>query len=135
MVYCDPYMIVFARSQIQAQVEDENKSRMRVFPPKSSLECMKLLKGAKLSDAVKLFFNSWQSDMRNVLECNKDHYGTPEARITFVWSMCEGKVAGYLLPCVRDISSNPFVDSEDMFEYLKIALLNVDSIHHAKQEN
>ncbi|EED14571.1 conserved hypothetical protein [Talaromyces stipitatus ATCC 10500] len=100
----------------------------------SSYKGPKIPDGKKLRDGSNPRYESWKTDVRGKLRAMKHQFNTPEARILYVKSMCEGDAADHLMARMRDDAADPYLDSDDMFEHLGTVYLDANREIKAKTE-
>lgn len=97
-------------------------------------------KGPKIPDTKKLKdgknpnYESWKTDVRGKLRAMKSQYNTPESRILYVKSLCEGEASDHLMARMRDDAVDPFLDADDMFDHLDTIYLDANREINAKTE-
>jgi hypothetical protein len=102
--------------------------------PSSSSKGPKIPDGKKLTDGVKPRYESWKIDVQGKLRALANQYSTPESRILYVKSMCEGDAADHLMARMRDDSPDPYLDADEMFEHLDTIYLDANREINAKAD-
>jgi hypothetical protein len=94
----------------------------------------KIPDGKKLRDGQNPRYESWKIDVQGKLRALAHQYNTPESRILYVKSMCEGEAADHLMARMRDDAVDPYLDADDMFEHLDTVYLDANREINAKTE-
>lgn len=101
-----------------------NSSGVPIVEAIANRKTTKILDALMLSDSKEVRFETWEIVIRQKLEANTDHYPLPIYRKLYVQSRYEGKVQLYIAPRMSSDSSNPYIDAEDMINYLKTVFAN-----------
>jgi hypothetical protein len=103
-------------------------------PSSTSNKGPKIPDGKKLRDGQNPCYESWKIDVQGKLRALSHQYSTPESRILYVKSMCEGEAADHLMARMRDDAVDPYLDAGDMFEHLDTIYLDANREINAKTE-
>ena len=103
-------------------------------PPPTSNKGPKIPDGKKLRDGQNPRYESWKIDVQGKLRALAHQYNTPESRILYVKSMCEGEAADHLMARMRDDAVDPYFDANDMFEHLDTVYLDANREINAKSD-
>ena len=87
-----------------------------------------------LTDGKEPRFEDWLLLMSQKLAANADHFDTSQLRMAYVASRCEGKARKHITPRMRDDSMNPYTDSKDMLDHLKMIYNDPNRVATAKHQ-
>lgn len=94
----------------------------------------KLPDGKPLTDGKDPKFEAWLMNIENKLRVNADHFPTPESRIAYVASRCEGEAQEHILPRFREDATDAYQDVEDLIDHLKLLYLDENRVINARME-
>lgn len=72
--------------------------------------------------------------MSQKLTANADHFDSPQLRIAYVASRCEGKARKHITPRMREDVVNPYIDSKDILNHLKTIYDDPNRVTTAKHQ-
>lgn len=87
-----------------------------------------------LTDGKEPRFEDWLLLMSQKLTANADHFNTPQLRIAYIASRCEGKARKHITPRMRDDAMNPYTNSKDMLDHLKTIYDDPNRVATAKHQ-
>ncbi|ODM22623.1 hypothetical protein SI65_00212 [Aspergillus cristatus] len=87
-----------------------------------------------LTDGKEPQFEDWLLLMTQKLTANADHFDTPQLRMAYVASRCEGKARRHITPRMRDDTMNLYTDSKDMLDHLKTIYSDPNRVTTAKHQ-
>lgn len=87
-----------------------------------------------LTDGKEPRFKDWLLLITQKLTANADHFDTPQLRMAYVLSRCEGKARKHITPRMREDALNPYADSKDMLNHLKMIYSDPNRVTTAKHQ-
>lgn len=87
-----------------------------------------------LNDGREPRFEDWLLLMSQKLAANADHFNTPQLRMAYVASRCDGRARKHITPRMRDDVVNPYTDSKDILDHLKMIYNDPNRITTAKHQ-
>lgn len=87
-----------------------------------------------LTDGREPRFEDWLLLMSQKLTANADHFDSPQLRIAYVASRCEGKARKHITPRMREDVVNPYIDSKDILNHLKTIYDDPNRVTTAKHQ-
>lgn len=120
-------------SQIARLVMDNANSR-QASPMPINRKTTKIPDPPMLTDGKEPRFEDWLLLMNQKLTANADHFDTPQLRIAYVASRCEGKTRKHITPRMRDNAMNPYTDSKDVLNHLKTIYDDPNRVTTAKHQ-
>lgn len=106
-------MVMDQATSLNRSVADGNASSQ------SSRKSAKIPDPPLLTDGKEPHFEDWLLLMTQKLKANGDHYDSPQLRIAYVASRCDGRARKHITPRMREGVSNPYDDSKSMLDHLK----------------
>lgn len=87
-----------------------------------------------LIDGKEPRFEDWLLLISQKLTANADHFDTPQLRMAYVASRCDGKARKHITPRLRQDAMNPYTDSKDMINHLKTIYDDPNRVTTAKHQ-
>lgn len=103
----------------------------------SNRETSKIPDPPMFTDGKEPQFENWLALMSRKLTGNADHFDTPQLRMAYVASRCKGKARKHITLRMREDAKNPYADSKDILDHLKMIFSDPGRViiakHHFRQ--
>ena len=121
----------FATQIARLMMNTANDGR-RTSPAPAVRKSTKIPDPPMLTDGKEPRFEDWLLLISQKLAANADHFDTPQLRMAYIASRCEGKARKHITPRMRDDVLNPYSDSKDMLDHLKMIYNDPNRVTTAK---
>lgn len=125
----DAFATQMARMMMNRTSSAQQSSHVAV-PSKSA----KIPDPPLLTDGKEPRFDDWLLLISQKLSANAAHFNTPQLRMAYVASHCEGRAQKHITPRMRSDTANPYTDSDDMLDHLTTIYSDPNHVTTAKHQ-